>query len=142
MVDGWSCEQKDFSQPGVFLLGKELHQIFPFAKLYTITGMDMAEDFTMGVWVEVVATVWVDTVGVEFTGTVGVGVVGMGWAITLTLYLLLVSTLVLLFFSFILGPGAFLVMGLLFWGGALVLGWSWVWDWGLGLGPSLPSNSR
>ena len=71
------------------------------------------------------------------------GVVSMGWAITLTSYLLLVGTLVLLFFcSDILGPGTFLVMGLLFWGGALVLGCSWIWGWGLGFGQSLPSNSR
>ena len=77
---------------------------------------------------------------------VGVGVVGVGWAITLTLYLLL-GSMVPLLLSFVLGPGAFLVMGLLFWGLALVLGcdWvccSWVWDWELGLVPRLPSNSR
>ena len=60
--------------------------------------MDVAVDFTMGIWVEVVATVGIGTVGVEFTGAVGIGVVGMGWAITLTLYLLLAGTLVLLFF--------------------------------------------
>ena len=99
--------------------------------------MDMAADINMGIWVEVVATVGVGTVGVEFTGAVGVGVVGMDWAITLTLYLLLVSTLVLLFLSFILGPGALLVMGLLLWGGVLMLGCSWVWGCGLGLEPSL-----
>ena len=86
-------------------------------------------DLTMGIWVEAVATVGVGTVGVKFTETVAIGVVVMGWAITFTLYLLLVGTLVLLFFcSDILGPGAFLVMGLLFWGGVLVLGCGWVWD--------------
>ena len=73
--------------------------------------MDAAADFVMGIWVEVVATVGVGTVGVKFTGTVDIGVVGIGWAITLTLYLVLAETLVLLFFSFILGAGAFLVMG-------------------------------
>ena len=46
--------------------------------------MDVAADFTMGIWVETVATVGVHVV--EFTGAVGVGVVSMGWAITLTLY--------------------------------------------------------
>ena len=77
--------------------------------------MDAVADFTMGIWVEVVATVGIGTVGVEFTYAVGIGVVGMGWAITLTLYLLLAGTLVLLFFcSDILGTGAFLVMELLF----------------------------
>ena len=65
----------------------------------------------MGVWVEAVATEGVGAV--DFTGVVGIRVVGMGWAITLTLYLLLVSTVLLL--SLILGLGAFLVMGLLFW---------------------------
>ena len=75
--------------------------------------------------------------------TVGAGV---GWAITITLHLLLVST-VLLLLSLVLGLGAFLVMG-----GALVLACSWVghgwvccglvWGRGLGLGPSLPSSSR
>ena len=66
--------------------------------------METATDFTVDIWVEVVATVEVGIVGVEFTGAVRVGVVGMGWAITLTLYLLFAGTLVLLFFSFILGP--------------------------------------
>ena len=103
----------------------------------------MAVDFTMAIWVETVATVGVGAV--EFTGVVGVGVLGLGWAIALTLYLLLVRMVLLL--SLNLGFGAFLVMGLLFWGGPLVLGCSWVgcswdWGWGLGLEPSLPSNSR
>ena len=97
--------------------------------------------FTMGIWVEVVATVGVGTVGVKFTGTVGVGVVGMGWAITLTLYLPFAGVLVLLFISAILGPGVILAKGLLLWEEALVLGCDWVWGWCLGLGPSLPSNS-
>ena len=83
------------------------------------------------------ATVGVAANVVEFTGVVGVWMVGMGWPITLTLYLLLVSTLVLLLLSFAFGPGAFLVMGLVLWGGALVLGCSWVWDLGLGLGTKL-----
>ena len=84
--------------------------------------MDMAADFTMGICVEVVATVGVGTVWVKFTGAIGVGVVGMGWAITLTLYFLFAGTLILLFFSDILGPGALLVTELVFWGGALVCG--------------------
>ena len=96
--------------------------------------MDMAVDFTMGIWLEVLATAEIGIVGVKLTGVVGIGVVGMGWAITLTLYLLSASTLVLLFFCYdILGPGDFLVMWLLFWGGALVLGCGWVgisvWVW-------------
>ena len=76
--------------------------------------MDAAAYFTMGVWVEVVATVGVGTVGVKFTGVTGIGVVGMGWAITLTLYLHFVGTLVLLFLSTILGPGVFLLRGYCF----------------------------
>ena len=96
--------------------------------------MDVAADFTTGIWMQVVATVGVDIVGVKFTGAVGVGVVGMGWEITLSLYLLLAGILVLLFFSFTSDPGVFLVTGLLFWGGVLVhgcdwvLGGAWVWD--------------
>ena len=80
---------------------------FPFVKLYTITTMDAAAVLTTDIWVEVVATVGVYAVGV--------GVVGVGWTFTLTLYPLLVS-MVLLLLSFVLGPGAFLLMGLLFWG--------------------------
>ena len=99
--------------------------------------MDAATDFTIGIWVEIVAIMGVGTIGVKFTGAVGVAVVGMGWAIILTLYLLLAGTLVLLLFSFILGPGAFLVMGLLFLGGALVFGCGWVWGWGHGFGTKL-----
>ena len=74
--------------------------------MYTVTGMDAAADLTTGVLVEVVATVGVHAVGV--------GVVGVGWAFTLNLYLLLAS--MVLHLSFVLGPGTFLVMGLLFWG--------------------------
>ena len=82
----------------------------------------MAVDFTTGIWVEAVATVEVCVV--EFTGGVGVGVVSIGWASTLTLYLLFGEHGFLLL-SF-LGLGALLVKGLVFWGGALVLGCSGV----------------
>ena len=105
--------------------------------------MDSAAYLTNDIWVEAVVTVGLGVV--EFTGPVGVGVVGIGWARTLTLYLLLASTDFLLL-SF-LGPGTFLVMEL-FWGGVLVLGCGWVgchWDccgWGLDLRPSLPSSSK
>ena len=103
--------------------------------------MDVAADFTMGVWVVAVevATVGVGTAGIEFTDTVGV--VGKGWAIALTLYLLFTSALALLFFYAIWGTRVFLVKKLL-WEGVLVCGCNWGWAWGLGLGPSLPSNSR
>ena len=74
--------------------------------------MDVAADLVTGIWLEVVATVGVGAV--EFTGVVGVVVTG--WASTLPLYLLLVST-VLFLLSLALGPGAFLIMG-------LVLGWN------------------
>ena len=105
--------------------------------------MDVAADLTMAIWVEVVATVGIGAVRDKFTGAVGIGVTGIGWVITLTLYLLLVGTFVLLFFcSDTLSPGAFLVMGLLFWEGALVPGCGWIWGGSLGLGLSLPSNSR
>ena len=64
--------------------------------------MDVAADSTMGIWV---VTVEVTTFGVGTAGGIGfmdeieVGVVGKGWAITLTLYLLFTSALALLFFS-------------------------------------------
>ena len=48
--------------------------------------MDVATDFVMGIWVEVVATVGVATGGTEFTGVAGIRAVGMGWVITLYLY--------------------------------------------------------
>ena len=105
--------------------------------------MDATVDLSTGIWVEVVPTVGV--------GAVGIRLEGIGWVNTLTLYLLLAS-MVLFLLSLVLGPGAFLVMGLLFLGGALVLGcgwvghgwvfYRWVCGWGLGLGPSLPSSSK
>ena len=70
---------------------------------------------------------WLLGVGIGFTGTDVGGIVGKGWAITLTLYLLFAGTLALLFFSIILSPGALLVNGLLFWGGVLVCGCDLVW---------------
>ena len=76
--------------------------------------MDVAADFTMGIWVVVVevATVGVGTGGgIGFTGKVGV--VGKGWAITLTLYLLFTGALALLFFSAFLGTSVILVEELL-----------------------------
>ena len=63
--------------------------------------MDVAADFTTGIWVvEVeVATVGVGTAGgIEFLGNVGM--VGKGWAITLTWYLLFTGALALLFCLF------------------------------------------
>ena len=60
---------------------------FSFAKLYTVTRMDMAADFTMGIWLDAVDVAAVG-VGIGFTGTDVVGIVGEGWEITLTLYLL------------------------------------------------------
>ena len=77
--------------------------------------MDIAPDF----WVDALVMAAAG-VGIGFTGTDVVGIVGKGWAITLTLYLLFAGTLVLLFFSVILGTGAFLINGLLFWRGVLV----------------------
>ena len=60
--------------------------------------MDVAADFTMGIWVDAVevATVGVGAAGgIGFMGAVGVGVAGKGWAITLTLYLPFTGALVL-----------------------------------------------
>ena len=130
----------DFLQLGAFLwVGNSCK--FPIPKLYTVTQMDLAAEFTMGIWVVAVevATVGVGTVGIEFMGAVGV--VGKGWVITFTLYLLFTGALALLFFSAILGTRIFLVKELL-WEGMLVHGCNWGWVWSLSLGPSLPSNSR
>ena len=76
--------------------------------------MNVAADFTTGIWVVAVdvATVGVGSVG--GTGFTGEGwVVGKGWAITLNLYLLFTSALALLFFSAFLGTRNFLVKELL-----------------------------
>ena len=100
--------------------------------------MDVAADFTMGIWV---VAVEVDTVGAGTAGVIGftgkVGVVGKGWMITLTMYLLFTNALALLLFSTFFSTGVFLVKELL-WEGVLVHGC----NWGYGLGPSLPSNSK
>ena len=69
--------------------------------------MDVAADLVTDIWVEVVATMGVGAV--DCTGAVGVVVTC--WASTLTLYLLLAS-MVLFLLSLALGPGAFLIMGL------------------------------
>ena len=73
----------------------------------------MAADFTMDIWVIAVevATVGEGTVGIKFIGAVWV--VGKGWVITLTLYLLFTCALALLFFSTFLGNKASLVEELL-----------------------------
>ena len=64
----------------------------------------MAADLTTGIWIVVVE---VDTMGVGTAGGIGFmgkfGVGGIGWAITLTLYLLFTSALALLFFLHLLG---------------------------------------
>ena len=87
---------------------------FPCAKLYTVTGMVVAADVTKGIWVDAieVATMAVGTVWIEFTGAVRVGVVGMSWAISLTLHHLFTGALVLLFFLAILGHGVFSCYGI------------------------------
>ena len=118
-----------FSSAWGLPVGWEIPSNFPCAKLYTVTGMVVAADFTTGIWVDAVevATVGVGTDLIGFTGTDIVGVVGKGWAISLSLHLLFTGALVLLFLSAIFHPGAFLVNGLLFWEGMLVHGCDWVW---------------
>ena len=100
--------------------------------------MDMAVDFVTGVWVDAVDVATVG-VGSGLTGVDVAWVVGKGWTITLTLYLLFAGTLALLFLSATLDPGAFLLMGCYFWegpwclfvaGSGAVGFWveAWVWD--------------
>ena len=90
----------------------------------------MAADFTTGIWV---VAVEVATVGVGIAGGIGftgkVGVAGIGWAITLTLYLLFTGALALLFFSAFLGTKVFLVKEFLSWEGVLVHDCEWGWGW-------------
>ena len=92
--------------------------------------MDLAVVIT-GIWVEALATMVI--------GADGIGVTGMGLAITLTLYRLLASTILLLL-SLALSPEAFLTMGLVLgWVGHsrvccgwVCCSWAWVeaWVWG------------
>ena len=108
----------------------------PIANLYTVTSIDSVVDLTIGVWVLTVATVG--------AGAVEVGMEGVGWASTLTLYLLLaIMVFLLLSGTFVLGPWGFPVSGVGAW-----LSWSWLvlllmglfWL-GLGLGPGLGTKS-
>ena len=123
-------------------VGQGIPSNFPCAKLHTVIGIDVAADFTMGIRVVAVevATVGVGAaVWIGFTGKVEAGVVGKGWVISLTSYLLFTSALALLFLSAFLGTRVFLIKELL-WEGVLMHGCNWGWDWGLG--SSLPFNSR
>ena len=100
--------------------------------------MGVVADLVTGVLVEVVATMGAGAL--EFTGAVGE--VGTGWASILTLYFLLVSMIFFLL-SLALGPGAFLIKGLVLgWVGLSLVCCGCVWGWDLVLGPSFPSNSK
>ena len=70
----------------------------PCARLYTVTGIDVAADFATGIWVVAVV---LTTLGLGSAG--GVGLVGIGWAITLTLNLLFTGALALFFLLCLLG---------------------------------------
>ena len=98
--------------------------------------MDVAKDFTIGIWVVAVevATVGVDAAGgIGLMGEVEVGVVSKGWVITPTLYPLLAGALTLLFFSAFLGTKV-LFISKLFWRIVLVCGCNWGWGWSFGMG--------
>ena len=74
-----------FSSSWGFPVGYGISSNFPCARLYTVTGMDVAADFATGIWVVAVkvATVEVGSAGrIGFIGKVGLA--GIGWAITLT----------------------------------------------------------
>ena len=88
--------------------------------------MNVAADFTMGIWVDALDMAAVG-VGIGFTGADVVGLVCKSWLITITLYLLFTGALVLLFFSVILGPGTNLFNRFVFGGEVLVCGCDWVW---------------
>ena len=90
---------------------------------------------------DLVTSIWVEVVAIVELGAVGIGMEGIGWVSTLTFYLFLVS-MVLPLLSLAFGPGAFLVMRLVFGEQALVLGFGWVWGWGHSLGAKLSSTSN
>ena len=120
------------------LVGCGTSTSYPGANLFTVTSIESAVDLTIGVWVLTTATMG--------AGAVEDGVEGVGWVSALTLYLLL--EIMALFFSFVLGHGAFLTMGLVLgWAGHgwVCCGWvccSWVCIEGLDFGPCFPSNSK
>ena len=105
--------------------------------------MDVAADFTTGIWV---VAVEVATVGVGLAGGIGfmrrVGLAGIGWAITLTLYLIFTGALALLFFSTFLGTKVFPCQGISIMGRSARVWLQMGLGLGLGLGPSFPSSSR
>ena len=68
--------------------GSEIPLNFLCAKLYRVTRMDVAVDFTIGVWVDALNMAAVE-VGIGFAGTDVVRVVVKGLAITLILYFFL-----------------------------------------------------
>ena len=115
-------------------VGLEVSANCSVASSCIVTGMAVAVNHVVCIWVDVVVVI-------------GAVVVGMGWFRTPTLYPLLAIT-VLFLLSLAFGVGTFLTLGLVLgWTGhgCVCCGWfyvDWVWDWGLGFGPSLPSNSR
>ena len=118
------------------LVGLGIPLNLPWAKLYAVTGMDVAvttADFAFGIWI---VTIEVTNVGVGSAGRVvfmgKVGLAGIGWVITLILNLPFTDALVLFFFSAFLGARVF--QGKEFWFGKKML----MCD---GL-PSLPSSSK
>ena len=116
------------------VVGLEASANCPAANLCTVTGMAVAVNPVVCIWVDVVAVV-------------GAVPVGMHWFRTLTSYPLLATTLFFLL-SLAFRVGALLTLGLVLgWTGhdCVCCGWfcvDWVWDWGPGFGPSLPSSSR
>ena len=86
---GLQLGAEEFSSAWGLPVGWGIPSNFPCAKFYTVIGMVVATDFTMGIWVDEVKVVTVvGTVGFGFTGTIVAGVVAKGWAITFTLHLL------------------------------------------------------
>ena len=104
-------------------VGLETSANCPVASLCIVTGTAVVANHVVCIWVDVVAVI-------------GAVVVGMGWFRTLTLYPLLVITVL-----FLLSHALGLVLGC----DCVCCGQfcvDWIWDRDLGFGPSLPSNSR
>ena len=139
----WELWQMGVEGPSIswsFLVGQVIPLNLPWAKLYTVTGIDvavMAADFATGIWVVAIA---VTTFGVGSLGKLGFmdnfGLVGIGCAITLTLNLLFTGTLALFFFSTFLGTRVFHGEEFLLGKKVMVCGCGW------GRVPSVPFNSK
>ena len=141
MVEGWSCDWKDFPHSGVFLMGRELHQTFPLlivnhhwdghSSRFYHWHLGGGSSYCGGryIWAQIHWCGW------HWGGRYGLGnhsyfVPSFGGH----------SGSSFLFFH--LGSWDFPGHGIFILRRVLVLGCNWVWFWVMGLGPSLSPSSR